>query len=669
MNKLYLKLAWSNLKNSRQFYLPYVIAGMLSAMMFYTMCAIQGNEGLSKMRGGASVQMVLFFGVIVVGVFVSIFLFYTNSFIMKRRKKELGIYNILGMEKIHIAKIMAWETVFSFLIAVGGGLILGIVFQKLLTMFLYRLTGLDAAIPFYISGWGCLHTAELVGAIYVCILLYNLMQIRLSNPVELLHSGSTGEREPKTKILQAVLGVVCIAAGYYMAITVDNPVKAITLFFVAVMLVIIGTYWLFNAGSIAFLKLLRKNKRYYYQTRHFTTVSGMIYRMKQNAVGLANICILSTMVLISISTTVSLYAGIQTTIAARSPKEIDVTANLSDYEDTAAVDEEIAKINEAHQVTVKDYTAVHSMGMITAYGGDGKYTLADGKGLVIADEKQGVYMEVISLDEYNTVCHTGETLKDGEVLLYTQNKELKGQTSMQMQIGTAVNDYQIASYLPEPEMDFGLQAYSGAVKCLLVVVPGKEDVQKWRQQALEAGNMQNLQYCVQYNTNLSKQESQKLTEDLYRIDIESAYVEAENRYEMAEQLYQIYGGLLFVGLFIGILFLMATALIIYYKQISEGYQDKKRFEIMQNVGMSLTEVKKTIRSQVLMVFFLPLVAAGIHIAVSFRIIQMMVRMLAMGETKLFGMCTLITLGIFCVIYGLVYAFTAKSYYNIVRVKA
>ena len=324
MNKLYLKLAWSNLKNSRQFYLPYVIAGMLSAMMFYTMCAIQGNEGLSKMRGGASVQMVLFFGVIVVGVFVSIFLFYTNSFIMKRRKKELGIYNILGMEKIHIAKIMAWETVFSFLIAVGGGLILGIVFQKLLTMFLYRLTGLDAAIPFYISGWGCLHTAELFGAIYVCILLYNLMQIRLSNPVELLHSGSTGEREPKTKILQAVLGVVCIAAGYYMAITVDNPVKAITLFFVAVMLVIIGTYWLFNAGSIAFLKLLRKNKRYYYQTRHFTTVSGMIYRMKQNAVGLANICILSTMVLVVISMTVCMYAGLEDELKTQYPAELEV---------------------------------------------------------------------------------------------------------------------------------------------------------------------------------------------------------------------------------------------------------------------------------------------------------------------------------------------------------
>ena len=324
MNRLYLRLAWSNLKNSRQFYLPYVIAGMLSAMMFYTMCAIQGNDGLSKMRGGSSVQIVLYFGVVVVGVFVSIFLFYTNSFIMKRRKKELGVYNILGMEKIHVAKIMAWETVFSFLIAVGGGLITGIVFQKLLTMFIYRLTGLEAAIPFYISGWGCLHTAEMFGAIYVCILLYNLMQIRFSNPVELLHSGNTGEREPKTKIIQAVLGILCIVTGYYIAITTDNPVKAVSLFFVAVMLVIVGTYFLFNAGSIAFLKLLRKNKRYYYQTRHFTTVSGMIYRMKQNAVGLANICILSTMVLVVISMTVCMYAGIEDELKTQYPAELEL---------------------------------------------------------------------------------------------------------------------------------------------------------------------------------------------------------------------------------------------------------------------------------------------------------------------------------------------------------
>lgn len=670
MNSLfYAKMAVSNIRKNKKIFFPYIIMGIFSVMMYYMMVSLMNNDGIRKMPYSDNILALLPIGLWVARIFIVVFLFYINSFLMKQRLKEIGLYNILGMEKRHIAVMMFFENVFVFITVFVSGMILGMVFSKLMFLILMKMIAVSSVPKFQMEMTSVFMTGGYFLAIYFVTFLYNLCKIHLSNPVELLHGTEAGEKEPKTKILMTLIGLCCIGFGYYFALTTKSPMAAMNTFFIAVILVVIGTYALFTAGSIALLKLMRKNKHFYYRTGHFFSISGMIYRMKQNAAGLANICILSTMVLISISTTVSLYAGIQTTIAARSPKEIDVTANLSDYEDTAAVDEEIAKINEAHQVTVKDYTAVHSMGMITAYGGDGKYTLADGKGLVIADEKQGVYMEVISLDEYNTVCHTGETLKDGEVLLYTQNKELKGQTSMQMQIGTAVNDYQIASYFPEPEMDFGLQAYSGAVKCLLVVVPGKEDVQKWRQQALEAGNMQNLQYCVQYNTNLSKQESQKLTEDLYRIDIESAYVEAENRYEMAEQLYQIYGGLLFVGLFIGILFLMATALIIYYKQISEGYQDKKRFEIMQNVGMSLTEVKKTIRSQVLMVFFLLLVAAGIHIAVSFRIIQMMVRMLAMGETKLFGMCTLITLGIFCVIYGLVYAFTAKSYYNIVRVKA
>lgn len=624
MNSLfYAKMAVSNIRKNKKIFFPYIIMGNFSVMMYYMMVSLMNNDGIRKMPYSDNILALLPIGLWVARIFIVVFLFYINSFLMKQRLKEIGLYNILGMEKRHIAVMMFFENVFVFITVFVSGMILGMVFSKLMFLILMKMIAVSSVPKFQMEMTSVFMTGGYFLAIYFVTFLYNLCKIHLSNPVELLHGTEAGEKEPKTKILMTLIGLCCIGFGYYFALTTKSPMAAMNTFFIAVILVVIGTYALFTAGSIALLKLMRKNKHFYYRTGHFFSISGMIYRMKQNAAGLANICILSTMVLISISTTVSLYAGIQTTIAARSPKEIDVTANLSDYEDTAAVDEEIAKINEAHQVTVKDYTAVHSMGMITAYGGDGKYTLADGK----------------------------------------------GQTSMQMQIGTAVNDYQIASYLPEPEMDFGLQAYSGAVKCLLVVVPGKEDVQKWRQQALEAGNMQNLQYCVQYDTNLSKQESQKLTEDLYRIDIESAYVEAENRYEMAEQLYQIYGGLLFVGLFIGILFLMATALIIYYKQISEGYQDKKRFEIMQNVGMSLTEVKKTIRSQVLMVFFLPLVAAGIHIAVSFRIIQMMVRMLAMGETKLFGMCTLITLGIFCVIYGLVYAFTAKSYYNIVRVKA
>ena len=277
------------MKNNRQFYLPYLLTGMLSAMMFYSMRAMQGNSGLDNVRGAMQLKTILTLGLGVIGIFVCILLFYTNSFIMKRRKKELGVYNILGMEKKHMARVLFWETLTTFVLSVGGGLILGIAFNKLLTMLLYRITGLSESIPFYISGWGCMQTIELFGLIYLATLFYNFMQVKLANPVELLRSGNTGEREPKTKLLLAVFGVLCLSAAYYIAITTEDIMSVLGLFFVAVLLVIVGTYALFTAGSIAFLKLLRSNKNYYYQTKHFTSVSGMIYRMKQNAVGLAKI--------------------------------------------------------------------------------------------------------------------------------------------------------------------------------------------------------------------------------------------------------------------------------------------------------------------------------------------------------------------------------------------
>ena len=451
---IFSKLAVQNIRNNKSTYIPYMITCIFCIAMIYMMEFLRDCPTLDQaVRHAAEVRMILSTGEVVVVIFCVIFLIYSNSFLMKRRQKEIGLYNILGMEKRHIAVMMFFENVFVFITVFVSGMILGMVFSKLMFLILMKMIAVSSVPKFQMEMTSVFMTGGYFLAIYFVTFLYNLCKIHLSNPVELLHGTEAGEKEPKTKILMTLIGLCCIGFGYYFALTTKSPMAAMNTFFIAVILVVIGTYALFTAGSIALLKLMRKNKHFYYRTGHFFSISGMIYRMKQNAAGLANICILSTMVLISISTTVSLYAGIQTTIAARSPKEIDVTANLSDYEDTAAVDEEIAKINETHQVTVEDYTAVHSMGMITAYGGDGKYTLADGKGLVIADEKQGVYMEVISLDEYNTVCHTGETLKDGEVLLYTQNKELKGQTSMQMQIGTAVNDYQIASYLPEPEMD------------------------------------------------------------------------------------------------------------------------------------------------------------------------------------------------------------------------
>lgn len=675
MNKLYLKLAWSNLKNSRQFYLPYVIAGMLSAMMFYTMCAIQGNEGLSKMRGGASVQMVLFFGVIVVGVFVSIFLFYTNSFIMKRRKKELGIYNILGMEKIHIAKIMAWETVFSFLIAVGGGLILGIVFQKLLTMFLYRLTGLDAAIPFYISGWGCLHTAELFGAIYVCILLYNLMQIRLSNPVELLHSGSTGEREPKTKILQAVLGVVCIAAGYYMAITVDNPVKAITLFFVAVMLVIIGTYWLFNAGSIAFLKLLRKNKRYYYQTRHFTTVSGMIYRMKQNAVGLANICILSTMVLVVISMTVCMYAGLEDELKTQYPAELEVLFYDPDgQQDSGTFD----RMTDEIENVIKENGRVITGRQKGIYAGAA--VMLSGNKVIALDRSNmdfsNMYMfEVMTKQGFEEYMQESiPDISDGSVAIMADPVyELES-------IVIGDDEYPVEQTMKIPGKDAMTELVGGTV---IVIVKDETALEKMRQQlsdmetaAYGEDRKVDLTYMMNFDMSgsveekiacanavrehLNEWQNDETNPQIMRLDC-NVVSRAEGRidYESSN------GGLFFLGLFLGSMFLMITVLIIYYKQISEGYEDKERFAIMEKVGMSNAEVKASIRSQVRTVFFLPLVTAACHLAAAYPMLKKLLALVALYNGTLFAWCLAGTVLVFGLIYLAVFAVTSRSYYKIV----
>jgi putative ABC transport system permease protein len=675
MNRLYLRLAWSNLKNSRQFYLPYVIAGMLSAMMFYTMCAIQGNDGLSKMRGGSSVQIVLYFGVVVVGVFVSIFLFYTNSFIMKRRKKELGVYNILGMEKIHVAKIMAWETVFSFLIAVGGGLITGIVFQKLLTMFLYRLTGLEAAIPFYISGWGCLHTAEMFGAIYVCILLYNLMQIRFSNPVELLHSGNTGEREPKTKIIQAVLGILCIVTGYYIAITTDNPVKAVSLFFVAVMLVIVGTYFLFNAGSIAFLKLLRKNKRYYYQTRHFTTVSGMIYRMKQNAVGLANICILSTMVLVVISMTVCMYAGIEDELKTQYPAELELIFYDPDGQQDAQtfnrMADEIERVIKENGRVITGKQKGSYVGTAVAMAGN-KITALDRSAM---DFSNMYVLEIMTKDGFEEYMQeTIPDIPDGSVAvmmdsIYEQDTIVMGNTeypveqSMKFPIRNAVSEFVDGSVILIVKDENALENMRKQLAAMETEAYGEErtvDLTYVMNFDMSGTGEEKIACANAVRERVSEWQNDETNPKTMRLDCNViSRAEGHIDYETSN------GGLLFLGLFLGSMFLMITVLIIYYKQISEGYEDKERFAIMEKVGMSNEEVKATIRSQVRMVFFLPLATAACHLAAAYPMLKKLLALVSLYNGILFAWCLAGTVLVFGLIYLAVFIITSKSYYKIV----
>ena len=336
MNNLYVRLAKNNLKNNKSLYVPYMVAGMITVLMFYIMMFINNSAGLEKMRGAYYITTIMSFGVIVVGVFSYIYIFYTNSFISKRRKKEMGIYNILGMEKRHIAKVLAIETVFTAFVSIVGGIVAGILFFKLALMLIYRILGIQVTIEFSVPPSAVKNTVLVFGILYMMTLFYNLMQMKLANPVELLRGSSVGEKEPKTKWLMAILGVVCLGVGYAISITTEQPMKVISLFFVAVLLVIAGTYMLFTAGSIAVLKLLRKTHGFYYKKKHFIAVSTMMYRMKQNAAGLASICILSTMVMVMVSTTVCMFVGFDDEINILYPYEINVQTGYSEVKENVS---------------------------------------------------------------------------------------------------------------------------------------------------------------------------------------------------------------------------------------------------------------------------------------------------------------------------------------------
>lgn len=674
MSKLYARLAAANIKSNRQFYLPYILTGILSVTMFYLMMAMQDNPGIETLGGGAAdIRMILTFGVAVVGVFVSVFLFYTNSFIMKRRKKELGIYNILGMEKRHIAKILFLETLFTAAAAIAGGLAFGIIFNKFLTMILYRLTGLDASIPFYISGTGCVNVVRLFLLIYGAAFLYNLMQIKLANPMELLHSTNTGEREPKTRILLTIIGFGTLGAGYYMALTTTNAVEALTLFFVAVLLVIIGTYCLFTAGSIALLKLLRKNKKYYYQTRHFTTVSGMIYRMKQNAVGLANICILSTMVLVTVSTTVCLYLGVEDELDARFPSEISAVAYFSEIpEDRTQIERVMTESLKAsgRVITAQkgyfdtSFTAVRRENEFAANG------IGAGTDYDISD----VTMLTIMTRQDYEIC-SGEKIAElgkGEVALSAM-PAFEGETVILDGM-----EYKVKEILPfaGEEGDY-LSMMSGVC---YVIVPD-EAVLDELFQAIKSGwdsERMELMFRYEMSIDINGTGEEKLAAEAAmreavnawesrnaesRADYRYTYIEC--RQENRDDFYTLYGALFFLGLFLGTLFLMVTVLIIFYKQISEGYEDKERYAIMEKVGMSNVEVKRAIRSQVLTVFFLPIAVAVVHVAMAFPMIRMLLECMSLTNITLFIACVAGTALVFGIIYLLVYLLTSRSYYKIV----
>ena len=660
---MYTKLAITNIKNNRQFYFPYLLTGIITVAMFYIMCALESNPGIQSMPGAKDLGLILRLGIGVIGIFAVIFLFYTNSFIIKRRKKELGIYNILGMEKRHIAKILSKEAFFTAIIAIGGGLVTGVLFHKLACMLLYRMIGFNGGITFSFSKKGVMITAILFAIVYLLTYIYDLFQVQLANPIELLQSGNKGEREPKTKAIMAVLGVLCLGAGYFIAITTKNPIKALTLFFVAVILVIIGTYLLFTAGSIALLKILRRNKGYYYQTKHFTSVSGMIYRMKQNAVGLANICILSTMVLVAVSTTVSLYVGIEDIMKELYPNEI----NISAYYDTGApAEDSIAPIVEKsvkesgrkirHE---EDYLELY----FAAIKDQGQYSLDKEKVKTAGDRVSGfvVLTREDCKKKYNEEI---PELAENEVALFTIKK-----TDMDTLVleNRSYHVKEIKQFQNTEDFETIADMMD---EYYYVIVNDVQDMERlWQlQKDIYQENSSSISRQVRLDIDGDSEQKKECFENIKTaLGPEQAKerILIDSRQSSLDEFYQIYGGFLFLGLFLGILFLMITVLIIFYKQISEGYDDKERFSIMEKVGMSNDEVKATIRSQVRTVFFLPILMAAIHVGMAFPMIKRLLSLFGLSNTALFAGCMAGTILVFALIYLLVFLKTSKTYYKIV----
>lgn len=671
MGKLYFKLAKTNLSNNKPFYIPYIISSIITVAMLYMMSFLSDNKGLNKIMGADSLAIIFRLGVGIIVIFSYIFLFYTNSFIIKRRKKEIGVYNILGMEKRHLSKVLFVETIYSAIISLVCGIIVGIAFSKFILMVLYGIIGIHKTVEFFVNIHGIILCVVSFGILFLLTFLYNFMQIKLANPIELLRGTNVGEREPKTKIFMTIVGVVCLAIAYYIAITTENPLNVLTLFFVAVLLVIIGTFALFTAGSIALLKLLRNNKKFYYNKRHFMAVSGMLYRMKQNAAGLASICILSTMVLVVISTTVSMYVGIQDELMARYPNDVCVTVDYNSVIDKSSEIEK-AIFDEIDSAEVKNKKAFSYLSVFVGQKGDNFTT--DKEHL----SYQNSYLfYILSKDDF---IKKDSSFKDkigniskGEAVVVLNKKYDK------KDIKIFGKNYKVNKSFEHTE-DNDLYMISTLNGLGYIILDNDESVQElydMQEKMLgkganyytnkirfdfKSGNKKQKAAAYKKIDNVVKKYFKENKND--KKEISSYWV--ESRQENEQNFYLLYGGLFFLGIFLGTMFLMVTVMIIFYKQITEGYDDRERYQILEKVGMSSREVKDTIKSQIRIVFVLPIFAAAVHVTAAFPMVNRILKMLNLNNEKLFAGCLAATIIVFAVIYYLVFKVTSRAYYKIVK---
>lgn len=660
MNLFYSKFALNNLVKNKRFILPYILSTIFTIASFYILTSLSLGKNLDKLPQGISAtKQVLGFGVIVIAIFSAIFLFYTYSFLIKRRVREFGLYSVLGMTKKQIARILILETIFIGVLTLVFGLAFGLLFDKLMLLVLLKLFTAGVSFGFVITPIAVFLTILLFGGIFFLLLIYTVIKISRLKIVALLKEENNGEREPKARFILAILGLGLTGYGYYLAQTIQNPIKAITMFFIAVLAVIFGTYLIFMAVSITVLKLMKNNKTFYYKPKNFISVSGLLYRMKRNAVGLANICILSTMVLVTMGTTSALYAGSEEAYNTRFPRDIIVNGYRSTEGKLAEIEKNVKKAVQDAGVEAKDLVSYNMLNVIGRLNGTEINYESEFTGSF--DKIKSIV--VLELKDYNKVSKEQKTLNTGETLLFIDKKGKYEANEITVQ---GVN-LKIKEKLTDFPGALGTAA-ANIMDTYYVVVKDNADVKKIESALKKKLNMSDEEGEV-YNYvgfNISdKTKEAKVIENFKKLEKEGN-INIEGKAENETNFKGFYASFLFIGVFISMIFVVSQVVIMYYKQISEGYEDKGKFGIMRKVGLTDREIKQSIRSQVLMIFFAPLVVATLHTVVAYPFIEKILKLFLATDNNVFLIALAVTIAVFAVFYLIVYLITSRIYYRIIK---
>lgn len=653
------KLAFRNLKSNRQIYLPYLIASVCTVAMFYIIVSLQTNEFV---RTRSDILTSLFgFGAVIVGIFSLIFILYSNSFLIKRRMKEIGLYAILGLEKRHVAKVLLFEVAATTMVSLISGIAIGYVFGQVVFHGLSYFLDLPVVMEYTTSLETVLLTSGLFVLIFSLALLYNLSRVTFSKPIELLKGGREGEKEPRGSILLFILSIIFLATGYWISLTVQDPISAMAFFFLAVILVILGTYLFFTSGTLFILKALKKNTSFYYRPKNFIQVSGMMYRMKQNAVGLANITILITMVIIAIATTFTIYSNTEETLVVRFPKEHRISSFDSTTSSQEAADEvlEIAQSEASNNnVEVRDFMSYQKQEFFgnieeEQFFPSMDYTHTDTEMLLL-----------IALEDYIEVTDQSLELESNEAYIFSDDASNLPET---LQIGAENFEIdelnELATEIKEME-----ELNVNLIDTLVLILPNRElllTLSEDMQEMYSEFNVSPVATVIAWDTGGDSIDKENYTSELSEVFQETSYI-YRSRISSRQEWYTTNGGFLFLGIFLGFLFLLGTILITYFKQVSEGYDDHDKFKIMQQMGLDKEMILKTTRAQVIWMFFLPLIVATVHILFAFPILSEMLQSFGIINNQRILIVIAIVIFAFSLLYWTIFRITSRVYYSIIK---